>query len=180
MKEGRDSGVGKSYWFDLRLIREAKGIGIDTVHEHTRVPVEILSNFEHRGFPDRKRFNSVYRRSMVAAYARAIDIDPDDVLRSAEETEIGRYRGRLACNYLGAELKRLETRFEPKAGPVGSERAVNGQPQRADGSEVATVEPSISDAPAEQAYSDVLQRTLAVAAGIIAVAIILWLIVAIM
>lgn len=144
------------------------------------MPVEILSNFEHRGFSDRKRFNSVYRRSMVAAYARAIDIDPDDALRSAEETEIGRYRGRLASNYLGAELKRLETRFEPKAGPVGSERAVNGQPQTADGSKEAVVAPSSSDATAGQVNSDVLQRTLAVAAGIIALVIILWLIVSIM
>lgn len=107
-EEGRDSPAGKSYWLDLRLIRESKGIKINTVHERTRVPVEILSSFERRGFADRKRFNRVYRRSMAAAYARAIEIEPDDVLRSIEETEIGRYKGRLAHEYLGTELVRSE------------------------------------------------------------------------
>lgn len=111
--EGGGSGIGELYWIDLRFIRESKGIAIDTVHEKTRVPMEILSSFEREGLAGRSRMNRVYRRSLVAAYARAIDIDPDDVLRSVEETELGRYRGRLAGKYLGfdADISSGETNF---------------------------------------------------------------------
>lgn len=159
------------------MIREAKGIEIDTVHERTRVPVEILSKFERRGFPDRKRFNSVYRRSLVAAYARAIDINPDDVLRSAEETEIGRYRGRLAREYLGVEtVEPVEPDFEARGDGLGvsEEHAQQGP--------VGLAAPKSDDKndPTTDADSPTLEgspRLLTVATAIIAAIIVLWLII---
>lgn len=104
--ERDEPDAGEVYWTDLRLIRESKGVPIRSVHERTRIPIEVLDGFERAGLSRRRTFNVVYRRSLAAAYAEAIGIDPDDVLRSLEETDMGRYKGRLAQRYLNGNSSR--------------------------------------------------------------------------
>jgi len=97
---GRRTGAGKSYWGDLRLIRESRKITLDEVYLETKVPILVLRDFELDGLNFHEHFNDVYRLSLVAAFARAIGVDPVLARESCSATERGLYDGRLAIRYL--------------------------------------------------------------------------------
>ncbi len=80
---------------DLRSLREARGVSLETIRDATRVPVDVLGTFEASALHGNRLFNRVYLRSLVRAYAGAVDYDPDRAVFCLEEALAGQYDGAL-------------------------------------------------------------------------------------
>lgn len=99
--EGPDAVSGRRFSQDLRRIRELKGVTIAQIREETRVPQDLIEQFEASGLIDHPMFNQVYLRSFVRSYAQALGLPEAEVNGALEELANGRYRGQLAVRYLG-------------------------------------------------------------------------------
>ena len=68
-----------SFGARLRRRREEKGIGLGAIAEQTKIKASLLEGLERddvRQWP-----SGIFRRGFVRAYARAIDLDPEIVVR---------------------------------------------------------------------------------------------------
>ena len=100
ISEKRVVRAGASYWSDFRLIREARKITLQEIHAETKIPLTVLRDFEFDGLKSKPQLNSVYRRSLVSAYAKAVGVDPKLARRSISSSTGGAYDGLLARAYL--------------------------------------------------------------------------------
>ncbi len=62
----------------LREEREARGVALSDIATETKVPESALQSIEEDRFDDLP--GEVFVRGFLRAYARSIDIDPDEVL----------------------------------------------------------------------------------------------------
>lgn len=90
------------FFDDLRRIREHRGVALETLHEETRIPLNVLYEFEATGLAENPMFNQVYLRSLVRAYAAYVDVPVNRVLEALDEALRDVYDGRLAVEFLGA------------------------------------------------------------------------------
>ena len=95
--------AGERFADDLRRIREDRGVGIDQIHEQTRVANALIETFERGDLYDHPGFNRVYLRSFIRAYASSIGIDADRALTGLDAALAGVYEGDLAARYLDGE-----------------------------------------------------------------------------
>ncbi|HVZ23294.1 MAG TPA: helix-turn-helix transcriptional regulator, partial [Vicinamibacterales bacterium] len=71
--------MSETFGTRLRRQRERKNIALATVAEQTKIHLPLLEELEHddvRHWP-----SGIFRRAFVRAYARAIGLEPDDVVR---------------------------------------------------------------------------------------------------
>lgn len=80
---------------DLQSLREDRGVSLDTLHNATRVPVDVLEAFEATALYGNRMFNRVYLRSLVRAYTGTIGYDADRAVLALEEALAGQYDGSL-------------------------------------------------------------------------------------
>ena len=67
----------------LRHERERRHISLDSIAKNTKISRSLLEGLER---DDVKRWPSgIFRRSFVRSYAKAIGLDPDEVLREFQE-----------------------------------------------------------------------------------------------
>jgi hypothetical protein len=111
------SNTGKAFAADLKKIREARGITLEDLHDETKIPRGLIESFEDSGLIDHPMFNRVYLRSFVRTYAEVVKVSPDTVLAALDESIEGRYRGKLAVEYLGAEPPAPPAPVAPAAQP---------------------------------------------------------------
>jgi hypothetical protein len=108
-------GVGRSCWTDLRLIREEKKITVEEVYAHTKIPLAVLIDFEADGLIGHEQLNDVYLRSLVAAYASSIGVDPGRAGSSFSASRLGVYDGALASEY---QDQRENSRVQSAGAPL--------------------------------------------------------------
>lgn len=96
------SGPDTRFSADLRDIREARNVSLSDIHEETKIPIDLLQQFEDTGLFDHQMFNRVYLRSLVRTYAEMVEIDADEAVRYLESALAGTYAGELAAQHLGA------------------------------------------------------------------------------
>jgi len=92
--------AGRRLATDLRDLQEARTIETKTVLEATRLSVDIFERFSEAALVDHPAFNRVYLRSIVASYARVLQIEEQDALNALEEALEGKYDGALWRKYL--------------------------------------------------------------------------------
>lgn len=73
----------ESFGARLRLRREEQGIALITIAKQTKIKQSLLEGLERDDVSEWP--SGLYRRAFVRAYARAIDFDPDVVLREFQE-----------------------------------------------------------------------------------------------
>lgn len=109
---------GERFAQDLRSIREHKGVSLDDMHDLTKIPLSILSDFEVNALLGNPLFNTVYLRSLVRTYATATGIDATLALECLESATIGMYHGELEAEYLptsdGASRRSKRSRSRDK------------------------------------------------------------------
>lgn len=93
--------AGQQLGNDFKRIREHHNLTLEDLHESTLITLQLLTSFEKTALFDYTRFNHVYLRYLVRAYAQAAGITPEHALDALEEARRGRYHGRLALEYLG-------------------------------------------------------------------------------
>jgi hypothetical protein len=113
---------GARYNDHLRRVRVKKNVSLEMLHEETKIPRDLLDEFEESGLLNHPQFNRVYLRSFVRTYAQAIGIKPEEALEALEESFDDRYGGSLAVLYLGQKVKKkpIET-AEATGGAAGAE-----------------------------------------------------------
>jgi hypothetical protein len=103
MPDERALSAEGTYNEHLRAIREKYNLSLDGLYDETKIPRDMLQEFERSGLLHHPQFNRVYLRSFVRTYAQAVGIDADVALESLESSFDGEYRGQLATAYLGAD-----------------------------------------------------------------------------
>ena len=68
---------------------------LESLHEATKVPLELLREFEETGLFDHPMFNRVYLRSLIRAYADTVGIPPHEALSALDLALAGTYKGEL-------------------------------------------------------------------------------------
>jgi len=92
--------AGKLLGADLRAIREARHIGKDKILEATRLPRDVVDEFDRSCLVDHPAFNRVYLLSIAGSYARVLGLSREEVQDAVSETLSGVYDGALGRRYL--------------------------------------------------------------------------------
>ena len=79
--------AGRRLAKDLKDLREERHVDVEVLLKATRLPPDILEKFDESALVDHPAFNRVYLRSIVASYARVLEID---VSSAQDALEIGR------------------------------------------------------------------------------------------
>lgn len=108
---------------DLATIRNKKGLSIDEVQQITRVPQHILHSIEDDSIFAQIHQNTTYIRSYVRSYAKAVEVEENDIVRALDEVENGTYSGSL--NPLTDDGSKQEA-DQPNAEPENTDKE---QPQ---------------------------------------------------
>lgn len=123
---------------DLRDIREAYDVSLDTVEQETRMPPDILRRFEGGKLMGDTHYNEVYLKNLLKSYAKALGISHQEVEKAFGATKENRYDGSLRRLYLEGEAPDI-TPAVPSPGPAPAVAALTNAPKKA-----RPVEPEVS------------------------------------
>ncbi|MBF0521627.1 MAG: DUF4115 domain-containing protein [Candidatus Omnitrophica bacterium] len=73
----------------LKQARETKGLSLETVHEQTKIPVDVLKGIED-GYKIRT-VSSFYLKAFVKIYAQYLDVDVQQVMEGYHKEELPKY-----------------------------------------------------------------------------------------
>ena len=76
---------------DLRDERTRRDMTLEQVYERTRVPIDVLKQFETDGLIESKMFNQVYLRSLLRSYAFAVGLPVKALTEVFDDASDGRY-----------------------------------------------------------------------------------------
>lgn len=116
---------------DLRALRESRGVSLQRIQSDTRIPLDVLRQFEDDGLDGNRTFNRVYLRSLVRTYSQSIGVPVDTVMRSLDAAFEQRYTGPLltdapeapASDAATAESRTAESGTTLAAAPLPPSRA---------------------------------------------------------
>ncbi|MCZ6758336.1 MAG: helix-turn-helix domain-containing protein, partial [Bacteroidetes bacterium] len=92
--------AGRRLATDLRDLREARQVTSESIIEATRLTADVFKGFDESALVDHPAFNRVYLRSVMASYARVLEIDEGLAFRALEEALDGTYAGGLKRVYI--------------------------------------------------------------------------------
>ena len=95
--------AGRRLAGDLRALREAREVDVEALLKATRLPPDIMEQFDESALVDHPAFNRVYLRSIISSYARLLEIDVDQARTALEKALAGEYRGELRARYLESD-----------------------------------------------------------------------------
>jgi hypothetical protein len=126
---------------DLRAVREAREVPLEQLYAVSRIPLDVLRDFERTGLADNRMFNRVYLRSLVRTYADAVRLPAPPVLSALDAALDGRYEGEIAA--LSASGPR---------DPAPVSEPVEDSPAEADAA--APLETALPESPGEEGKGD--------------------------
>ena len=119
---------------------------LDSLHEATKVPLELLREFEETGLFDHPMFNRVYLRSLIRAYADTVGISPKEALSALDLALAGTYNGEL----IRADEEPVQEAEAETATPPVEEKAAKADEGKA---------PEKAPPPATEAEPDVREKS---------------------
>lgn len=124
--------AGQRMEFDLRDIREAYNVTLETVEHETRMPPDILRRFEAGKLVGDPNYNEVYLRNLLKSYAQALGISHQEVEKAYVATKAGHYEGSLRALYLEPQGKKAAPESAPpRAGkPAPAVAALAAEPEK--------------------------------------------------
>ncbi|MCI0472015.1 MAG: helix-turn-helix domain-containing protein, partial [Ignavibacteria bacterium] len=87
----------KKFGADLRRIRENKRISLRDIANKTRLHISHFDKMENGDF---RFFDSTYIRAILRQYAKAVGIDPENILFNYELAKNGKYNSGFLSEYL--------------------------------------------------------------------------------
>ena len=96
----QDGGTGPRMESDLRAVREAYNVSLETLEYETRMPPDILRRFEAGELVGDPHYNEVYLRNLLKSYAKSLGISHQEVEKAYEAAKAGVYDGSLRRLYL--------------------------------------------------------------------------------
>lgn len=86
---------------DLVKIRTHLGLTIQDIQYATKIPVHTLTKVEDDTIFDQSEEGTIYIRSFVRSYGRALNIDETLMIEALDQFEAGNYQNLLIHNYFG-------------------------------------------------------------------------------
>ncbi len=117
---------GSKIEHDLRAIRDARGVSLETLQRETRMPGDILRRFEAGELVGDAQYNEVYLRNLVKAYAQALGLPLQQVVEAYDRAKAGSYDGSLRRTHLDGDAPQAAPppKAPPKPAPSGTAPAV--------------------------------------------------------
>lgn len=113
---------------DLRTLREDRGVSLQRIQTETRIPLDVLRQFEETALEGNRTFNRVYLRSLVRTYAQSIGVPVDGVMQGLDDAFEGRYGGLRADAGRSASPPAPAPVEEPAAETTPPKRTRKGVP----------------------------------------------------
>lgn len=88
---------------DLVRIRTHLGLTIQDIQYATKIPVHTLNKVEDDSIFDQSEEGTIYIRSFVRSYGRALNIDEALMIEALDQYEAGSYQNLLAERYFGTD-----------------------------------------------------------------------------
>lgn len=108
MPPGINAAWGERLASDLKRIREKHGVTTKEIYEATRLPPDLINEFEKTALFHHPQYSLVYIRSFVRSYAGIVGISPEHARNAIDAASKGRYAGSLGVIYLGDEPALLQ------------------------------------------------------------------------
>jgi|WetSurSiteA1Bulk_404760.scaffolds.fasta_scaffold06179_4 transcriptional regulator with XRE-family HTH domain len=102
----------KKFGADLRKIRENKKITLRDIAGKTRLHISHFDKMENGDF---QFFDSTYIRAILRQYAKAIGIDPENILFNYELAKNGKYNSGFLSEYLSDAKTGLKEKSDDKS-----------------------------------------------------------------
>ncbi len=138
--------AGKLLGADLKAIREARHIGKDKILEATRLPRDVVDEFDRSCLVDHPAFNKVYLQSIARSYAGVLGLLKEEVQEAVSDALAGIYDGSLGRRYLEQPVGTAE---EADAAEEGENVAESEEGEKAD--ESGAAEESVESGEGEEA-----------------------------
>ena len=138
--------AGKLLGADLKAIREARHIGKDKILEATRLPRDVVDEFDRSCLVDHPAFNKVYLQSIARSYAGVLGLLKEEVQEAVSDALAGIYDGSLGRRYLEQPVGTAE---EADAAEEGENVAESEEGEKAD--ESGAAEESVESGEGEKA-----------------------------
>ncbi|HMB91752.1 MAG TPA: helix-turn-helix domain-containing protein, partial [Rhodothermales bacterium] len=146
MADSSKAASSKRFARDLSKLRKEQDVTLDSLHEATKVPLELLREFEETGLFDHPMFNRVYLRSLIRAYADTVGISPKEALSALDLALAGTYNGEL----IRADEEPVQEAEAETATPPVEEKAAKADEGKA---------PEKAPPPATEAEPDVREKS---------------------
>jgi hypothetical protein len=144
--------AGSRFGRDMRRIREARDVSVDTIHASTRIAHTLIETFEETGLVDHPAFNRVYLRSFVRSYADAVDIPEEVALEALDRALDGAYSDELKPYVEGtdvdSDLLRPDADEDAAAGSDAESELDDGSDTTESSTDSASDDSASDDAPA--------------------------------
>src|SRR5690625_924414 len=88
---------------DLVKIRTHLGLTIQDIQYATKIPVHTLAKIEDDTIFDQSEEGTIYIRSFVRSYGRALNINEGLMIEALDQYEAGTYQNLLIQNYFGGD-----------------------------------------------------------------------------
>src|SRR5690625_2515444 len=88
---------------DLVKIRTHLGLTIQDIQYATKIPVHTLAKIEDDTIFDQSEEGTIYIRSFVRSYGRALNINEALMIEALDQYEVGTYQNLLIQNYFGED-----------------------------------------------------------------------------
>src|SRR5690625_1562173 len=88
---------------DLVKIRTHLGLTIQDIQYATKIPVHTLAKIEDDTIFDQSEEGTIYIRSFVRSYGRALNINESLMIEALDQYEAGTYQNLLIQNYFGED-----------------------------------------------------------------------------
>src|SRR5690625_2441245 len=89
---------------DLVKIRTHLGLTIQDIQYATKIPVHTLAKIEDDTIFDQSEEGTIYIRSFVRSYGRALNINESLMIEALDQYEAGTYQSLLIQNYFGEDV----------------------------------------------------------------------------
>lgn len=96
----------KNFADDLKSLRESKNITLEELSSQTRVRISIFEKLESGDFSFQP---ATYIRAFLKQYAKAIDVEPDELLKDFDDAKLGKYKKKTSAESEKIELSNQVT-----------------------------------------------------------------------
>lgn len=127
---GDEAIAGRLFAADMRALRESRGVSIAAIQEETKVPKDLIEEFEQDALMNHQMFNRVYLRSFLRGYAGVLGLELAPVLQALEALFDGTYEAGMVQRLLsGAPPESSEPTVPASTAPASPEAPPPASPE---------------------------------------------------
>ncbi len=96
---------------DLASIRKELGLTLEEIQSSIKIPLHTLSSIENDSIFESTEHNTIYIRSFIRSYARALKLNDNDIVKALDDVEAGIYDNDLIAADVDRKITEAEERI---------------------------------------------------------------------